>query len=142
MNDLMTNSFTCYTDLRKAAMKDLEAGPDSDLANKTDENLSCFLEEAEKVKALSRIRARLLGDAWERLLREHGCSGSTAARGRSGAARGARSASRGVLGFSGSAARGSAARGRSGSGGPQRGEIGECGSGGGTQLGRGSALWS
>ncbi|KAL0648817.1 hypothetical protein Bca4012_047108 [Brassica carinata] len=49
MNALMT----------KAAMKDLEAGPDSDLkmANKTDENLSCFLEEAEKVKALSRIRA-------------------------------------------------------------------------------------
>ena len=59
MNDLMTNSFTCYIDLRKAAMKDLEAGPDFDveMANKTDENLSCFLEEAEKVKALSRIRA-------------------------------------------------------------------------------------
>ena len=53
MNDLMTNSFTSYIDLRKAAMKDLEAGPDSDLemASKTDENLSCFLEETEKVKA-------------------------------------------------------------------------------------------
>ncbi|KAF8116183.1 hypothetical protein N665_0020s0039 [Sinapis alba] len=53
MNDLMTKSFTSYVDLKKSAMKDLEAGPDSDLemANKTDENLSSFLEEAEKVKA-------------------------------------------------------------------------------------------
>lgn len=31
MNDLMTNSFMSYIDLRKAAMKDMEAGPDSDL---------------------------------------------------------------------------------------------------------------
>ncbi|CAA7053321.1 unnamed protein product [Microthlaspi erraticum] len=53
MNDLMTKSFMSYVDLKKAAMKDLEAGPDSDLemAHKTDENLSSFLEEAEKVKA-------------------------------------------------------------------------------------------
>ncbi|KAF8110330.1 hypothetical protein N665_0085s0058 [Sinapis alba] len=53
MNDLMTKSFTSYVDLKKAAMKDLEAGPDSDLemSNKTDENLSSFLEEAENVKA-------------------------------------------------------------------------------------------
>ncbi|CAN8294968.1 unnamed protein product [Cochlearia groenlandica] len=53
MNDLMTKSFMSYVDLKKAAMKDLEAGPDFDLemGNKTDENLSSFLEEAEKVKS-------------------------------------------------------------------------------------------
>ncbi|KAG2320111.1 hypothetical protein Bca4012_053580 [Brassica carinata] len=53
MNDLMTKSFTSYVDLKKAAMKDLEAGPDPDLemSNRTDENLSSFLEEAEKVKS-------------------------------------------------------------------------------------------
>ncbi|KAJ4879009.1 Syntaxin-related protein KNOLLE [Raphanus sativus] len=55
MNDLMTKSFTSYVDLKKAAMKDLESGPDPDLvemSNRTDENnLSSFLEEAEKVKA-------------------------------------------------------------------------------------------
>ena len=59
----MTKSFTSYVDLKKAAMKDLESGPDLEMSNKTDENLSSFLEEAEKVKsemalieaALSRI---------------------------------------------------------------------------------------
>ncbi|CAH2038559.1 unnamed protein product [Thlaspi arvense] len=53
MNDLMTKSFMSYVDLKKAAIKDLEAGHDLDLemANKTDENLSSFLEEAENVKA-------------------------------------------------------------------------------------------
>ncbi|KAJ0235975.1 Syntaxin-related protein KNOLLE [Hirschfeldia incana] len=65
MNDLMTKSFTSYVDLKKAAMKDLEAGPDpTDLvemtSNKTDENLSSFLEEAEKVKSeISLIDATL-----------------------------------------------------------------------------------
>lgn len=55
MNDLMTKSFTSYVDLKKLAMKDdLESGPDPDLEmanNTTDESLSSFLEEAEKVKA-------------------------------------------------------------------------------------------
>ncbi|KAL1201864.1 Syntaxin-related protein KNOLLE [Cardamine amara subsp. amara] len=57
MNDLMTKSFMSYVDLKKAAMKDMEAGPDFDLemgsvkADKMDENLSSFLEEAEQVKA-------------------------------------------------------------------------------------------
>ncbi|KAL6970519.1 hypothetical protein U1Q18_030218 [Sarracenia purpurea var. burkii] len=62
MNDLMTKSFTNYVDLKKEAMKDLEAGPDSDLemaatATKMDRNLGLFLEEAEKVKKeMSSIR--------------------------------------------------------------------------------------
>ncbi|KAA8548763.1 hypothetical protein F0562_000447 [Nyssa sinensis] len=56
MNDLMTKSFTSYVDLKKEAMKDLEAGPDFDLEmavvpTQMDRNLSAFLEEAEKVKA-------------------------------------------------------------------------------------------
>ncbi|CAL5337507.1 hypothetical protein CsSME_00020726 [Camellia sinensis var. sinensis] len=54
MNDLMTKSFTNYVDLKKEAMKDLEAGPDSDLQMTTstqmDKNLGSFLEEAEAVK--------------------------------------------------------------------------------------------
>ncbi|XP_010528776.1 PREDICTED: syntaxin-related protein KNOLLE [Tarenaya hassleriana] len=56
MNDLMTKSFMSYVDLKKAAVKDLEAGPDFDLemasakSNNIDENLGLFLEEAEKVK--------------------------------------------------------------------------------------------
>ncbi|KAA8527719.1 hypothetical protein F0562_035412 [Nyssa sinensis] len=54
MNDLMTKSFTSYVDLKKEAMKDLEAGPDHDVemtaATQMDRNLSAFLEEAEKVK--------------------------------------------------------------------------------------------
>ncbi|XP_052207574.1 syntaxin-related protein KNOLLE [Diospyros lotus] len=51
MNDLMTKSFTSYVDLKKEAMKDLEAGPDLEMgATKMDRNLSLFLEEAEKVK--------------------------------------------------------------------------------------------
>ncbi|CAG7900097.1 unnamed protein product [Brassica rapa] len=61
MNDLMTKSFTSYVDLKKAAMKDLESGPaDLEMTNKTDENLSSFLEEAEKVKSeISLIEAAL-----------------------------------------------------------------------------------
>ncbi|XP_010458095.1 PREDICTED: syntaxin-related protein KNOLLE isoform X1 [Camelina sativa] len=57
MNDLMTKSFMSYVDLKKAAMKDMEAGPEYDLemasakADKIGENLSSFLEEAEYVKA-------------------------------------------------------------------------------------------
>ncbi|KAJ0078932.1 syntaxin-related protein KNOLLE [Pistacia vera] len=55
MNDLMTKSFTSYVDLKKEAMKDLEAGPDFDVemassANTMDQNLNLFLEEAENVK--------------------------------------------------------------------------------------------
>ncbi|ESQ36028.1 hypothetical protein EUTSA_v10008289mg [Eutrema salsugineum] len=65
MNDLMTKSFMSYVDLKKAAMKDLEAGPDFDLemANKTDENLSSFLEEAENVKA----EMSLIGETLSRI---------------------------------------------------------------------------
>ncbi|KAK3197946.1 hypothetical protein Dsin_021361 [Dipteronia sinensis] len=55
MNDLMTKSFTSYVDLKKEAMKDLEAGPDPNLemtssAKSMDQNLNLFLEEAENVK--------------------------------------------------------------------------------------------
>ena len=55
MNDLMTKSFTSYVDLKKEAMKDLEAGPDPDLemttsTNTMDQNLNLFLAEAENVK--------------------------------------------------------------------------------------------
>ncbi|KAJ8762750.1 hypothetical protein K2173_017565 [Erythroxylum novogranatense] len=55
MNDLMTKSFMSYVDLKKEAMRDLEAGPDPDLemanaSNTIDQNLGMFLEEAEHVK--------------------------------------------------------------------------------------------
>ncbi|KAJ4955420.1 hypothetical protein NE237_012203 [Protea cynaroides] len=54
MNDLMTKSFTSYVDLKKEAMKDLEAGPDVEMtaatSNQVDRNLALFLKEAEKVK--------------------------------------------------------------------------------------------
>ncbi|KAL3506057.1 hypothetical protein ACH5RR_031439 [Cinchona calisaya] len=51
MNDLMTKSFTNYVDLKKEAMKDLEAGPDLEIGlTQMDQNLSSFLEEAEMVK--------------------------------------------------------------------------------------------
>ncbi|KAM3375852.1 syntaxin-related protein KNOLLE [Capsicum galapagoense] len=51
MNDLMTKSFTSYVDLKKAAMKDAESGPDLEMGmTQMDQNLTAFLEEAEKVK--------------------------------------------------------------------------------------------
>ncbi|CAK9183885.1 unnamed protein product [Ilex paraguariensis] len=53
MNDLMTKSFTSYVDLKKEAMKDLEAGPDPNIEmghTQMAHNLSAFLEEAEMVK--------------------------------------------------------------------------------------------
>ncbi|KAF2288249.1 hypothetical protein GH714_005277 [Hevea brasiliensis] len=53
MNDLMTKSFISYVDLKKEAMKDLEAGPDIEMANASntmDRNLGLFLEEAENAK--------------------------------------------------------------------------------------------
>ncbi|CAN4099590.1 unnamed protein product [Withania somnifera] len=51
MNDLMTKSFTSYVDLKKAAMKDAESGPDLEMGiTQMDRNLTAFLEEAEKVK--------------------------------------------------------------------------------------------
>ncbi|CAH9083629.1 unnamed protein product [Cuscuta epithymum] len=50
MNDLMTKSFTSYVDLKKEAMKDLEAADIEMGIQKMDQNLSAFLEEAEKVK--------------------------------------------------------------------------------------------
>ncbi|KAL9379288.1 hypothetical protein Peur_027770 [Populus x canadensis] len=55
MNDLMTKSFMSYVDLKKEAMKDLEAGPDPAVemangSNTMESNLGVFLEEAENVK--------------------------------------------------------------------------------------------
>ncbi|KAL4324392.1 hypothetical protein GQ457_11G015050 [Hibiscus cannabinus] len=66
MNDLMTKSFMSYVDLKKEAMKDLEAGPDCDLemssnTNTMDQNLGLFLEEAEKVKQEMAVIRELLG---------------------------------------------------------------------------------
>ncbi|CAI9764378.1 unnamed protein product [Fraxinus pennsylvanica] len=55
MNDLMTKSFLSYVDLKKQAMKDLEAGVDDiemGKLNPTDEmNLSKFFEEVYAIKA-------------------------------------------------------------------------------------------
>ncbi|KAE8710314.1 Syntaxin-related protein KNOLLE [Hibiscus syriacus] len=70
MNDLMTKSFMSYVDLKKEAMKDLEAGPDYDLemssnANTMDQNLGLFLEEAEKVKQEMAVIRELLGKLQE-----------------------------------------------------------------------------
>ncbi|KAL2230019.1 UNVERIFIED_CONTAM: Syntaxin-related protein KNOLLE [Sesamum indicum] len=64
MNDLMTKSFTSYVDLKKEAMKDLEAGPDLELGmTQIDNNLTAFLQEAEEVKkemnSIREILARL-----------------------------------------------------------------------------------
>ncbi|KAL6532388.1 hypothetical protein OROGR_014358 [Orobanche gracilis] len=51
MNDLMTKSFTSYVDLKKAAMKDEDSGPDLELGKvRLDHNLTTFLQEAEQVK--------------------------------------------------------------------------------------------
>lgn len=68
MNDLMTKSFTSYVDLKKEAMKDLEAGPDYNLEmsknpTQIDQNLTAFLEEAENVK----IEMGLIRDILNRL---------------------------------------------------------------------------
>ncbi|VAH94585.1 syntaxin-related protein KNOLLE [Triticum urartu] len=73
MNDLMTKSFMSYVDLKKAAMKDLEAGGDetgTELTQAggggaTDERLKGFFREAEAVReemaairdALARLHA-------------------------------------------------------------------------------------
>ncbi|KAK8546451.1 hypothetical protein V6N13_067675 [Hibiscus sabdariffa] len=70
MNDLMTKSFMNYADLKKEAMKDLEAGPDYDLemssnSNTMDQNLGLFLEEAEKVKQEMAVIRELLGKLQE-----------------------------------------------------------------------------
>uniref|UniRef100_A0A0E0KIR3 t-SNARE coiled-coil homology domain-containing protein n=1 Tax=Oryza punctata TaxID=4537 RepID=A0A0E0KIR3_ORYPU len=68
MNDLMTKSFMSYVDLKKAAMKDLEAGGDGvelPEVGVTDERLKGFFQETEAVEeemaairdALSRLNA-------------------------------------------------------------------------------------
>ncbi|KAL0388472.1 UNVERIFIED_CONTAM: Syntaxin-related protein KNOLLE [Sesamum radiatum] len=72
MNDLMTKSFTSYVDLKKEAMKDLEAGPDLELGmTQIDNNLTAFLQEAEEVKkemnSIREILARLQASNEERL---------------------------------------------------------------------------
>ncbi|XP_068658526.1 syntaxin-related protein KNOLLE-like [Aristolochia californica] len=65
MNDLMTKSFTNYVDLKKSALKDLEAGPDVELEMATshmmDKNLGQFLEEAGKVKEEMDVIQDVLG---------------------------------------------------------------------------------
>ncbi|KAL4199185.1 hypothetical protein AMTRI_Chr03g49920 [Amborella trichopoda] len=53
MNDLMTKSFMNYVELKKQALKDLEAGPDielSDLSLEDEENLGQFFEEVGAIK--------------------------------------------------------------------------------------------
>ena len=53
INDPMTKLFTSYVDLKKEAMKDLEAGPEYDVqmtGTQMDWNLGLFLKEAKKVK--------------------------------------------------------------------------------------------
>ncbi|KAG6738418.1 hypothetical protein POTOM_058034 [Populus tomentosa] len=70
MNDLMTKSFMSYVDLKKEAMKDLEAGPDHDLemanaSNTMDNNLGLFLEEAEDVKKEMRSIREILDQLQE-----------------------------------------------------------------------------
>ncbi|KAG2703424.1 hypothetical protein I3843_06G128000 [Carya illinoinensis] len=54
MNDLMTKSFMSYVELKKQAMKDLDAEPDIEMGklNPSDEqNLSLFFEEVAGIKA-------------------------------------------------------------------------------------------
>lgn len=53
MNDLMTKSWKSYVDLKKEALKDLEAGPDFEMSKtaQMDEGLTSFLAEAEIVKS-------------------------------------------------------------------------------------------
>ncbi|RZC76528.1 hypothetical protein C5167_000658 [Papaver somniferum] len=70
MNDLMTKSFANYVDLKKAALKDLEAGPDFDNVEMSgnpqmDPNFSDFLAEAEKVKEEMSLIRDILGTIQE-----------------------------------------------------------------------------
>ncbi|KAI3879668.1 hypothetical protein MKX03_011994 [Papaver bracteatum] len=70
MNDLMTKSFANYVDLKKAALKDLEAGPDFDNVEMSgnpqmDPNFSDFLAEAEKVKEEMSLIREILGTIQE-----------------------------------------------------------------------------
>ncbi|CAN6467533.1 unnamed protein product [Victoria cruziana] len=60
MNDLMTKSFLSYVDLKKEAMKDLEAGPDLEMAIQ-DENLLGFFEEVGVIKDEMEAIEGLLG---------------------------------------------------------------------------------
>lgn len=70
MNDLMTKSFMSYVDLKKEAIKDLEAGPDPDMelanaSNTMDRNLGLFLEEAENAKKEMGLIRDILGQLQE-----------------------------------------------------------------------------
>lgn len=54
MNDLMTKSFLSYVDLKKQAMKDLEAEPDIEMGKldpADEQNLAQFFEEVAGIKA-------------------------------------------------------------------------------------------
>ncbi|KAL6963852.1 pantetheine-phosphate adenylyltransferase [Sarracenia purpurea var. burkii] len=54
MNDLMTKSFLSYVELKKHAMKDLEAGPDIEMEHLDpvdEKNLSHFFEQVAGIKA-------------------------------------------------------------------------------------------
>lgn len=66
----MTKSFANYVDLKKAALKDLEAGPDFDNLEMSgnpqmDPNFSDFLAEAEKVKEEMSLIREILGTIQE-----------------------------------------------------------------------------
>ncbi|CAN1247245.1 Syntaxin-related protein KNOLLE [Linum grandiflorum] len=63
MNDLMTKSWTSYVDLKKEAMKDLEADLEmGNVSNSMDTNLGLFLEEADAVqKEMESIKEILFG---------------------------------------------------------------------------------
>lgn len=54
MNDLMTKSFLSYVDLKKQAMKDIEAEPDLEMGKldpADEQNLTIFFEEVTAIKA-------------------------------------------------------------------------------------------
>ena len=52
MNDLLTRSFTNYLDLKREALKDLEAGPDMEMADLgSEQNLGHFFDEVGDIKA-------------------------------------------------------------------------------------------
>ncbi|KAF9609606.1 hypothetical protein IFM89_017701 [Coptis chinensis] len=68
MNDLMTKSFLSYVDLKKLAMKDLEAGPDMEIGQldpRDEENLTQFFEEVSAVKTEMEAISTLLLDLQE-----------------------------------------------------------------------------
>ncbi|XP_058070190.1 syntaxin-112 [Magnolia sinica] len=65
MNDLMTKSFLNYVELKKQALRDLEAGPDTKPVgsdHEDEENLTQFFEEVGAIKAEMEVISNLLLD--------------------------------------------------------------------------------